>query len=191
MKELTIIGNKHGTDKAIPEHNFTEFYDEEFNLITDNIQTVLEIGIAYGSSLRMWQEYFPNAMIHGIDIDPKTMINENRIISHNLNEIDFQTFDEVFKNTKFDIIIDDGSHIISHQKAMFLHYIKYLTPNGYYILEDLHTSFMNGYIDDDITTYEFLKSIDKEKYDILDLKFFHNMDKVNNVDCITCIIKMK
>ena len=30
----------------------------------------MEIGVYHGNSLKVWKDYFPNAEIYGIDIDP-------------------------------------------------------------------------------------------------------------------------
>ena len=49
----------------------------------------------------------------------------------------------VKKYKKFDIIIDDGSHINSHVKKTFNFLFKYLRNNGTYFIEDLQTSYIS------------------------------------------------
>ena len=46
-----------------------------------------------------------------------------------------------FKNIKFDLIIDDGSHYPSHQLTTFKKLYKNIAPGGLYIIEDLDLSF--------------------------------------------------
>ena len=58
----------------------TERYFERYRL--KKIK-VLEVGVEAGTSLRMWKEYFPNAEIHGFDIDEACKIHEkDRIRVH-------------------------------------------------------------------------------------------------------------
>lgn len=41
------------------------------------------------------------------------------------------------------MIVDDGSHIPSHQMASWHYLFKTLKPGGIYVIEDLHTSYMH------------------------------------------------
>ena len=50
--------------------NYFEIYESYFSKFRKRIARVLEIGIQYGGSLKMWKEYFGNAKIFGIDINP-------------------------------------------------------------------------------------------------------------------------
>ena len=34
------------------------------------MRSVLQIGVPTDRSVRMWEEFFPNAIIYGMDIDP-------------------------------------------------------------------------------------------------------------------------
>lgn len=185
---LTELGELYNTDKATI-HNFTSFYDKHFREIKDYFGAVLEIGIHGGASLKMWRDYFSNAMIYGIDIDEKSLFNDKRIQTFIIDQIDFTSFDKIFKDIKFDLIIDDGSHITDHQIKSFMNLERYVKPGGYYILEDLHTSFMPEYINTNPTAFEFIKNIDKKKYNLEFVKFYENLDKQHNVNCITSLIK--
>ena len=69
--------------------------------------------------------------------------------------------------------------------------IKKLKPGGFFIVEDLHTSFMDWAKDSEVTAFDFLKNLDKDLYDIEFVEFFHCLDEKYNVDCITSIIKKK
>jgi 23S rRNA U2552 (ribose-2'-O)-methylase RlmE/FtsJ len=151
---LTQIGLKHQTDKAY-FHLFTEFYNDYFERFLNRPIHILEIGISEGKSLLLLQEYFKEATIHAIDINPSSVHLElgNRIHTHLCSQIDFDKLQTIFKDMKFDIIIDDGSHLTSHQQASLGFLFPYLKPNGIYICEDIHTSFSRDYIDTPITTF--------------------------------------
>ncbi len=65
--ELTAIGVETSTDKA-HFHNFTAIYERFLFDKRDSVKKVLEIGVFRGSSVQMWERYFPNAKILGLDI---------------------------------------------------------------------------------------------------------------------------
>jgi hypothetical protein len=46
---------------------------------------------------------------------------------------------------KFDIIIDDGSHIMDHQIVTLNRLFKHLNDGGIYIIEDVCTSYWSNY----------------------------------------------
>ena len=153
MKELTIIANKYKTDKGTIEgecHSFTEFYDDILKDKRNEPLNILEIGVWNGSSINTWGEYFPNANIYGIDIElsrsnGKIINNNSKVfLCDGTNEEQINDFLNKISNPKFDIIIDDGSHLFEHQMKSLLIFMNYLTDNGIYILEDLHTSISWG-----------------------------------------------
>jgi len=135
---LHEIGLKYGTDKSI-NHNFTPSYDFHLTHLKDQNINLLEIGISEGPSLKMWEEYFQNGLIIGVDILERSYMNTSRI---NTMIIDQEKPDELLSIPgEFDIIIDDGGHTMFQQqltlKTILGPKLKY---GGIYILEDLHTS---------------------------------------------------
>lgn len=109
---------------------------------------VLEIGVQNGGSLQMWRKYFgPAATIFGIDIDPICKGFEEdgcqiRIGDQSDPKFIAGVIDEM---GGVDVIIDDGSHIASHQLATFQTAFPLLADGGLYIVEDLHTSYWDGW----------------------------------------------
>jgi len=162
IKLLTKIGLNTFTDKAY-FHLFTEFYNDFFFKFKDKEINILEIGILNGASIRMLACFFEKAKIYGIDNNPKSIndvkfpIFENRIKTYLCSQIDFNKIDELFKNIKFDIIIDDGSHLTSHQRKTLGHMFNYLNSDGIYICEDLH-AFLLGYNDVNPSTLEIFNN---------------------------------
>jgi hypothetical protein len=80
MGLLHELGLKYGTNKAT-FHKYCDFYENE--LANVKPQRILEIGIgtlatvgSYGTSLKMWSDFYPNAVIVGADIDA-TAVNQN------------------------------------------------------------------------------------------------------------------
>lgn len=92
-----------------------------------------------GNSLQMWEEFFPNAEVYGIDIDPEC----KKLESGRKNISIGDQSDEVFlkgvvsdAGGYFDIIIDDGSHVPLHQLSSFNYLFPYLSQHGIYVIED-------------------------------------------------------
>lgn len=146
MKELTQIANEFYTDKGTTTgecHSFTEFYDEYFKQYIGKPINILEIGVWNGGSLKMYETYFNgNCKIYGLDIEDKSHLDNKNIKTFVVDQgsrIDLQAFKETIGDTKFDIILDDGSHIPQHQQLTLYYFSDLLTENGIYILEDLHT----------------------------------------------------
>jgi hypothetical protein len=67
----------------------------------------------------MLKEFFPLATIYAIDINPAS-INLNlgdNVIKYLCSQDNFEYLKILFNDVKFDIIIKDGSHMISHQQT--------------------------------------------------------------------------
>lgn len=99
-----------------------------------------------GNSLRMWQQYFPRALIHGIDITEKRHRYGPRVRTFQGDQNN-STFLQKFCHEMgpFDIVIDDGSHINADVKKSFDVLFPHLTSPGLYVIEDLEKSYMPSY----------------------------------------------
>jgi demethylmacrocin O-methyltransferase len=205
MKRLTEIGIREGTDKA-NYHGYTEFYDDIFKQYSS--PRILEIGIAAGDSIRMYYEYFDEPYILAMDINGVGPIGNCKIIrgdQSNINDLQHCVNGE----EPFDIIVDDGGHLMDQQQITFGYLFKHVKSGGYYILEDIHTSFIPNWLypkNYDRTTYDMLKMIEQKQ-----LGFSNFIDEesqqfiINNIDTIefwsripgdfndsaTCVMKIK
>lgn len=147
MNELDTIAKKHGTDKSTGRkgHGYTLIYEQYFEPIRYEPLVILEIGVKLGASLRTWEEYFPNAMIYGIDIREKCKKYETdriKILIGDQGSADF--LDKIMAEDLVgspSIIIDDGSHWPPHQVFGLTHLFPYLDYGGMYIIEDLQSSY--------------------------------------------------
>ena len=149
---LEEIAKKYNSDK-LHSHSYIPFYAELFK--GRIVKRLLEIGIGYeglmkdfvpeythGSSLYMWQEFFPEAEIYACDIREDTLINEGRIHSmvcdqssgHSIAEMAF-AFSEGL-TLGLDVIIDDGSHQTEHQILTAQCLIPRVSKGGVYVIED-------------------------------------------------------
>lgn len=166
-EELYDLAIKYETDKGIP-HNYTYFYHNYFKNKKQKFKKILEIGVYNGGSLRMWRDYFLDSTIYGLDIQ-KLEINEDRIVTQVVDQSDRRalfSFTEILDFSYFDLIIDDGSHIMKDQQISLAVLFKKLRPGGVYIIEDLHTSMdihenRFGLRDSKYSTYEVLSNYNK------------------------------
>jgi hypothetical protein len=153
MALLKDIGKKYGTDKVDEGHtffkkNFMEIYEKYFEELRMMPIRFLEIGVLNGSSLYSWREYFPNAEIHGMDINPNCKRFERpdlNVFVHTLdcsNEEALKNFAEQYKNY-FDIILDDGAHINNITLKTFRNFYSAVKSNGYYIIEDFACIYLD------------------------------------------------
>jgi len=143
---LQDIVNNEKTDKDTV-HSYLPEYQKLFSKIRERVENVLEIGIGRGGSLALWNDYFPNATIYGLD-DLTNGIEEGINGFHWVRDYDrikilvpYDAYNpktlDLFKDTKFDIIIDDGPHTLKTQIYCAKNYTKLLKKGGILVIEDI------------------------------------------------------
>ena len=131
-------GAGHGDKGTV--HSYIPVYERLFSPYRDKKINFLEIGVAFGESLEMWYEYFSKeSRIHGLDNQTKeiaTKLEDNRFDITITDQTDPNIVSKL-GNEKFDIILDDGSHIFEHQIKSF-HLLKdSINKGGLYVIEDI------------------------------------------------------
>ena len=160
---LDQLAIKYSTDKSSAIHNYTKIYSRYFDSIRDDVKKVMEIGVYQGSSIRMWEEYFPNSMIYGIDnLESSRAVENNRVRIFIGKQEDTSFLCDVIRDIggNFDIIIDDGGHMVEQQISSFDYLIDYVKNGGVYIIEDITASYWKGFgggLKRPNTSIEFLK----------------------------------
>lgn len=125
-------------------HHYLGIYDRYFSAYRGTSVKFLEIGVAAGGSLELWREFFgPKATIYGIDINPACAQFDGQHGQVRIGSQDDQTFlDRVVDEMGgVDVILDDGSHVMSHIHASLRYLFPKLSTPGLYMIEDLHTAF--------------------------------------------------
>ncbi len=147
MSGLDDLALQHGTDKASYGHNYVAIYDPLFTPFRDEAINFLEIGIRFCKSLKMWRDWFPNATIYGVDIRQKWVNkyqSEERMVLECVDQSDAQQLTEYAKKGPWKVIVDDGSHHSQDQILTFGILWDQVEPGGYYIIEDVHTSYYHN-----------------------------------------------
>lgn len=184
MNILDELAIKYGTDKGPRHHNYTPTYFSYFEKMRNEPLKILEIGVHKGSSLMMWQDFFVSSSIYGIDKGDTSFLNKDRIKTFKGDQTNTDFLLKVHKEVgPFDIIIDDGSHIVDHQITTFQFLFECLTHGGIYVIEDTSTSYWDEFINKSKpqTCIQFLK-------DRIDDIHFHgykyNNTKIANRDVL-------
>ena len=142
LDKYKFPSDKHTSHSYIPH-----LYEDLFKDRRESCKRLLEIGVQRGGSLRLWEKYFPNADIYGIDNGKSKHfkpVDEGRIktIVTDAYKLDLGL-------PKFDVIIDDGPHDLSSQAMSLSLYLKRLKEYGIMIIEDVR----------DLNDFEVLRRI--------------------------------
>lgn len=143
MKLEELIDNSK-TDKNTT-HTYLETYENLFSPLKETAKNILEIGVQHGGSIKLWNDYFTNAKIYGVDINkyPEWSELEKRenviLFNKNAYDVNFIKTEFIDKNIKFDVIIDDGPHTLESMLFFAMHYSQLLAENGVLIIEDVQS----------------------------------------------------
>jgi len=138
--EFKKISDYYNCDKT-SKHTYHNIYSKVFEGIRDESFSLLEIGIDEGISLNVWRDYLKNANIYGLDINREFSHDRGYIFKGDQNNLfDLEKITSEIKSCK--VIIDDASHNPQHQIKTFNYLFKNLLEDGgYYIIEDVETSY--------------------------------------------------
>lgn len=129
-------------------HSYVEFYEKWFEPKRDGVK-FLEIGVMTGGSMHLWQNYFTNYKLVGVDLNPNWHDNkeftkyldedENLTMHWNIDSrAPFANF--CLEDEKFDFAIDDGDHSVLAQQDTFINFWPSIKTGGTYFIEDVITS---------------------------------------------------
>lgn len=191
---LNTLSDLYGSDKS-NKHGYTTFYETHFSHLKRKRISLLEIGVGGyedpklgGASLRMWKKYFRHGFIYGIDIYDKGNIDEPRIKTFVCSQTDEIRLKNILKGINaLDIIIDDGSHNNNDVINTFNILFPLLKDGGYYAIEDVHTSYRDGYSGDSKNLYNNTTIMNYFKI----LCDFPNIDFIDNSKIDNKLLELK
>ena len=134
---LTELAEKYRVNKRNQPTVYQKYFEEK----RFDIKKILEIGISHGGSLRMWRDFFPNAVIYGMDCQTKELeeFSMERIklfVGRQEKREDLQALINEF-GSDFDLIVEDGGHRVDEQQISFGFLFKYVKSGGMYVIEDV------------------------------------------------------
>lgn len=148
MNDLERFASENEGGLIYKWRHYFEIYDRHFSRYRGAAVNVLEIGVFHGGSLQMWKDYFgPRATIHGVDINPNSMLLEEERVKILIGDQADKSFLRrlVADLPRIDIPIDDGGHTMKQQKNTFEVMFPHIADDGVYVCEDLHTSYWREY----------------------------------------------
>jgi cephalosporin hydroxylase len=142
----------YGNDVNKKPRIYLAEYERLFSRMRNAPLSLLELGVKFGASMFLWAEYFPNAIIVGLDVDrkPQHFPREKRVHFVQGSQDDPGALAQCVAAAggQFDIIIDDASHVGRLSAASFAHlFPRALKPGGFYVVEDICTAFLSEFPD--------------------------------------------
>lgn len=142
VQDLDDLAVRHGTDKAKRKyggHSYTIVYSMLFHAMRNSVQNVTELGTYKGSSLKMWNDYFPKARIWGVDAyNLVSDVLPPRITTLTLSCLDPPAVAALnLAPLSMDIIIDDATHMSATNQGALELWWPMLKVGGYYVIEDI------------------------------------------------------
>ena len=125
--------------------HYFDIYHRHFAGFRGQPLTMIEIGVFNGGSLRMWRDYFgPQSTIVGVDINPECKIFAEPGIDIVIGDQGDRSFLRSLADRypNFAIVVDDGGHRMEQQISTFEELYPRMRPDGIYLCEDTHSSYM-------------------------------------------------
>jgi cephalosporin hydroxylase len=141
---LEEIVDNSKTDKNTT-HSYLPLYQKLLISKKETAKNVLEVGICHGGSIKLWNDFFTNATIYGLDIMNinnvwENIKNKEQIILHTSKDAyneDFFIANFLNTNIKCDFMLDDGPHTLESMKQFIKLYSQIMTDDGILIVEDV------------------------------------------------------
>lgn len=140
---LTKLGRIYGTDKVDARHThngltYTEIYERYLRSWRWRRFTLLELGVFYGNSLRMWNAFFPRATVVGLDLEQVAAERAREFEVIVGSQADPDVLDAILRrHDDIRLVVDDASHIASLTIASFRYVFPRLQRGSLYIMEDI------------------------------------------------------
>lgn len=125
-------------------HPYTPIYDSLFSHLRDEKINIAEIGIEQNDSINIWRRYFPLAKIYGFEYNDEYL---EKARNQNLIDVQYEKFNIQDENSihstlqkvgvKYDIIVEDSTHLFEDQIRFIKNSIEYLKEDGILIIEDI------------------------------------------------------
>ena len=127
-------------NKIINAHGYAKIYESYFKEIKQKKINIIELGAFYGNATAALYFYFKNSFIFSADINPDMFLYKSKRVKNffantsSRNSIQENLLD---KKIKFDLIIEDASHMLKDQIISLFMLFKTLQSGGLFIIEEI------------------------------------------------------
>jgi predicted O-methyltransferase YrrM len=142
MSLKNLVDNSRSDKNTI--HSYLDLYEKLLVSKKNTATHILEIGVLAGGSIKLWKDYFPSAIVYGLDVVDKTEnwdgVKDEKIkllIGENAYNQNYVNKHFINNNLKFDVILDDAPHTLQSQKDCIKYYLPLLKDDGILIIEDV------------------------------------------------------
>ena len=131
--------SKQNKDK-IAGHGYAKIYENFLNNLRESKLNILEIGSFYGNASAALNFYFKNAYIFSADINPDMYCYRGLRLKNFY--VDSSSRESIQKNIidkkiKYDVIIEDASHMLKDQIISFFMLFPLVEKKGFFITEEI------------------------------------------------------
>jgi cephalosporin hydroxylase len=184
---------EYPSDKNSYHTYIEDVYEEYLKPYRNKKINLLEIGVSWSGSIRLWNDYFRYAKVYGVDNfscgnqyrDKSIDLIEGKKKRVSIIEGNAYSPDVVEQLPDLDVIIDDGPHTVFSQKECIRLYLPKLKSGGIMFIEDIVVDFQYSYIDDELENHPNIRPLIDEipefkyEYEIFDLRR-NAADRVDN-----------
>jgi len=131
--------SKRKNDKIIA-HGYAKIYENLFKSKKNEHLKILEIGSFYGNASAALFFYFKNSLIYSADINPDMYkYKGSRLKSFFVDSSSRGSINKniLEKNTEFDIVIEDASHMLKDQIISLFMIFPKIKKGGIFIVEEI------------------------------------------------------
>ena len=127
-------------NQLIDAHGYAKIYENYFKEIKKNRMNIIELGAFYGNASAALYFYFKNSFIFSADINPDMFLYRSKRIKNFYTDTSSRSSiqENLLKmDIKFDIIIEDASHMLKDQIISLFMLFKSLQSGGLFIIEEI------------------------------------------------------
>ena len=120
------------------------FYRRLLFSLAEPPRAIFEIGVKGGGSTAFWKTLFPAAVVVGLDLKLRWGLasepSDDGVIYVQGDQTDTAALAGIAKrHGPFDVVIDDGSHVVEHQVITMRALLPHVRHGGLYVVEDINT----------------------------------------------------
>ena len=127
-------------NKKIIAHGYARIYEKYLKEHKDKNLNIIELGSFYGNASAAFYFYFKNSQIYSADINPDMYLYRSKRLKNFFTDTSSRASIEkniLSRNIKFDLIIEDASHMLKDQIISLFILFKNLKSGGFFIVEEI------------------------------------------------------